>query len=179
MPGNILPGMKYWSIWAALLASLVIIAGCQKAHDAKPAVTRHWVPTHANPPLPTIQLWLGPAQITAEMALTEKEEMTGLMFRTNLAENAGMLFVFPTQRASFWMHNCSLPLSIAYIDPAGVIQEIHPLQPNNTNSVYSATNNIHYALETRQGWFKRHGVRPGMVVRTEQGSLRETFQQNR
>ena len=60
---------------------------------------------------------------------------TGMMFRTNLAENAGMLFVLPMpQQASFWMKNCPLPLSAAYIDPEGVILEIHDLQPHNTNS---------------------------------------------
>ena len=54
----------------------------------------------------------------------------GLMFRDRLAPNAGMLFVMPKpERASFWMKNTTLPLSIAYINPAGVILEIHDLQP--------------------------------------------------
>jgi uncharacterized protein len=99
-----------------------------------------------------------------------------MMFRTNLAENAGMLFPLPfTQRASFWMKNCPLPLSAAYIDPDGVIQEIHDLQPHNTNAVMAASNNIRFVLETSQGWFGRHNVRVGMTVRTERGSLMDTF----
>src|SRR2546428_8914121 len=98
------------------------------------------------------------------------------MARTNLAGNAGMFVPLPySQRAAFWMKTCPLPLSIAYIDPAGVIQEIHELEPQNTNSVVSTSNNIRFALETPRGWFERHQVRTGMVVRTESGSLMETF----
>jgi uncharacterized membrane protein (UPF0127 family) len=93
-----------------------------------------------------------------------------------MAENEAMFFVLGyTQQASFWMKNCPLPLSVAYIDPDGVIQEIHDLHPHNTNSVVSTSHNIRFAIETRQGWFERHDIRPGMIVRTEQGSLWDTF----
>ncbi len=112
----------------------------------------------------------------AELALTPQQVRTGMMFRTSLAENAGMLFVFPiAHRASFWMKNCPLPLSAAYIDPEGVILEIHDLQPHNTNSVEAASERVQFVLETNQGWFGRHHVMPGTVVRTERGTLLETF----
>jgi hypothetical protein len=104
------------------------------------------------------------------------QQQTGMMFRTNLAENAGMLFVLPVpERASFWMMNCPLPLSAAYIDPEGVILEIHDLEPHNTNAVVAASDRIHFVLETSQGWFGRHNVTTGMVVRTEHGSLANIF----
>ena len=46
-----------------------------------------------------------------------QERSTGLMFRDHLAPNAGMLFVMPKpERASFWMKNTTLPLSVAYIN---------------------------------------------------------------
>jgi uncharacterized membrane protein (UPF0127 family) len=73
------------------------------------------------------------------------------------------------------MKNCPLSLSAAYIDPEGVIQEIREFQAHNTNAVVSASNNIRFVLETPQGWFDLHSVRTGMVVRTERGSLMETF----
>jgi uncharacterized membrane protein (UPF0127 family) len=93
-----------------------------------------------------------------------------------MAENAGMLFVFPgPHRASFWMKNTRLPLSAAYIDPEGVILEIHNLEPQNTNSVTAGSDRVQFVLETNQGWFDRHNIKPGVVIRTEQGSLRETF----
>jgi uncharacterized membrane protein (UPF0127 family) len=108
--------------------------------------------------------------------LNGTQQVAGMMFRTNIAENEAMLFVHPVPRmASYWMKNCVVPLSIAFLDPQGIIVEIHDLQPGDTNSVGSVATNIQYALETSQGWFKRHQVRPGTVVRTELGTLPGTF----
>jgi uncharacterized membrane protein (UPF0127 family) len=128
-----------------------------------------------------MKLWLGTAEIDAELALTEQEQATGMMFRTNrLPENEGMLFPLPyTQQASFWMMNCPVPLSAAYIDPDGVIQEIHVLEANNTNGVVSARRNIRFVLEEPEGWFQRHGISTGAVVRTPSGSLMDTFSPRR
>jgi uncharacterized membrane protein (UPF0127 family) len=138
------------------------------------------LPTQAQPKLQTMKLWLGSEEMIAELALAPVQQMTGMMFRTNMAANAGMLFPLPyTQRASFWMKNCPLPLSAAYIDPEGVIQEIHNLQPHNTNSVVSASANIRFVLETPQGWFETNHISVGAVVRAERGTLMETFFGNR
>jgi hypothetical protein len=99
-----------------------------------------------------------------------------MMYRTNIAENEGMLFVHPTpRRASYWMKNTHLPLSIAYIDHDGLIQEIHDLKPHDTNAVVAASDRVQFALETSQGWFRRNNVGVGALVRTERGSLAETF----
>jgi len=68
-----------------------------------------------------------------------------------------------------------LPLSAAYIDPDGVIQEIYPLRPYDTNSVVSASDNIRFVLETPQGWFERHHIGTGVAVATERGTLMQTF----
>jgi len=115
-------------------------------------------------------------EMVAELALTARQVQTGMMFRTNLAENAGMLFVFSVpHRASFWMKNCPLPLSAAYLDPEGVILEIHDLQPHNTNPVAASSERVQFVIEANQGWFQRHQVKEGMVVRTEHGTLLETF----
>ena len=128
------------------------------------------------PKLRTMKLWVGPEELNVELALTLEQQSIGMMLRTNLDENAGMFFPLPfTQRASFWMKNCPLPLSAAYISPEGVIVEIHELQPNNTNSVVATSNNIRFVLETSRGWFERHNIKTGMAVRTERGSLMETF----
>src|SRR5438132_8110617 len=111
------------------------------------------LPTKAQPKLATTNLWIGPHVMVAELALNGIQVQTGMMFRTNMAENEGMLFVFPVpHQTSFWMKNCPLPLSAAYIDPEGVIQEIHPLQPFDTNSVVANSENIQFVLETPQGW---------------------------
>lgn len=158
-------------------------AGCQrKAPEAatpppgEPVSQVPRLPTHAQPKLKTIRLWLGAEELETELALTATEEHTGMMWRTNMPENTAMLFVFNSpQRANFWMANTLLPLSCAYIDPAGNILELHDMQPRSTNEIVAATPNIQYVLEVNQGWFKRHNVPVGTVIRTEYGSLHQTF----
>jgi len=99
--------------------------------------------------------------------------MTGMMYRTNIAEDEAMLFLLQVpQRASFYMRNTTVPLSAAYLDPEGTILEIHPLQPLDEKPVEAAASNVLYVLETSQGWFDRHQIKPGAVVRTQYGPLR-------
>jgi uncharacterized protein len=164
----------------ALLFAAVLLAGCKNSQDAASLQSRPsaQIPeaTEAQPKLPTVKLYLGAETLDAEQALTEREQMTGMMFRTNIQDNDAMIFVFPGPfQASFWMKNCPESISAAYIDPAGVIQEIHHLEKNDTNGVVAASSNIQYVLETSDGWFGRHNVNVGMVIRTEKGSLAETY----
>ena len=163
---------------AALFAGLAILAGCNKPVPVAPAplTLDDFLPKHAQPKLPTLKIYLGAETLDAELALTRVQEMTGMMFRTHIAETDAMLFVFPTpHQAAFWMKNCPESLSAAYIDPAGVVAEIHHLEKNDTNSVVAASDNIQYILEVREGWFARHGISTGTVIRTERGSLAQTF----
>ena len=120
----------------------------------------------AQPTLPTVALRVGAASLRAEVARSAEEIRRGLMFRERLAEGEGMLFVLDRpQQAGFWMKNTRLPLSLAYLDPDGVVLELHDLRPHDLNAVWSATDRVQYAIEAPQGWFARHGVRPGDVVR--------------
>jgi uncharacterized membrane protein (UPF0127 family) len=131
---------------------------------------------HAQPKLPTIKLWVGDQELIAEIARRPVEIATGMMFRTNLLENEAMLFVFPEPGPkNFYMRNCVVPLSAAYIEPDGTIAEIVDLHPGDEQGVPSRSTNIQFVLEVRQGWFARHHLRPGAWVRTERGPLRETF----
>ena len=133
-------------------------------------------PTAAQPKLSTIKLFIGAETLETEQALTEVQEMTGMMYRTNIQEADSMIFVLPVpQRASFWMKNCPESISAAYISGDGVIREIHHLEKNDTNAVLSATDNIQYVLETSDGWFDRHHVTAGMAITTERGSLSHTY----
>jgi hypothetical protein len=170
--------------WFALIFLLAagFFAGCKKPAETPPAsvnataAANQRIPTKAQPQLQTMRLWLGAEELRTEVALSPIEEQTGLMFRTNLAENAAMLFVYGRPiRADFWMKNTLVPLSIGYIDPDGNILEEHDMQPQSTNDVKSASENVQYALEVNQGWFQRHHIPAGTVVRSEYGSLHDTF----
>lgn len=131
---------------------------------------------HAQPKLPTIKVWLGAEELITEIAREPVQIATGMMFRTSMAENEGMVFVFPVPGPkNFYMRNCTVPLSAAYIAPNGTILEIIKLDPGDEVGVQSKSNNIQFVLEVPQGWFDRHNVHTGAVIRTERGSLMETF----
>src|SRR4051812_24154456 len=133
-------------------------------------------PTEAQPKLRTIKFWIGAEEIVTEIAASEKEIMTGMMFRTKMAENEGMIFIFAGPRqVAFWMRNTLIPLSCAYIDPDGVILEEHDMKPKDETPIPAASNRVQYVLEVNQGWFQRHNVAVGTQVRTERGTLAETF----
>jgi uncharacterized membrane protein (UPF0127 family) len=169
-------GMKLTKFCALVLVA-ALLAGCKKTETAAvPTSIDDLLPTQAQPKLPTMKIYLGAETLDAELALTQKQEMTGMMFRANIQDSDSMLFVLPQpQRASFWMKNCPESISAAYISPDGVIQEIHHLEKNDTNAVLAASDNIQFVLETSDGWFTRHNVGTGAIIRTEKGSLAETF----
>jgi uncharacterized membrane protein (UPF0127 family) len=171
-------GVKLGKFIALLLAA-TFWAGCQKFADVTPPSSADdLLPKHAQPKLQTMKIYLGAEILDTEMALTDEQIHTGMMFRTNIQETDAMLFVLPEpQRASFWMKNCPESISAAYITPDGTIQEIHHLEKNDTNGVVAARDDIQFVLETKDGWFTRHNINPGTVIRTEKGSLQETFSQ--
>jgi uncharacterized membrane protein (UPF0127 family) len=163
----------------ALLLTVAFLAGCKNSGDIStpsPQSIDDLLPKQAQPKLQTMKIYLGAEVLDTELALTPEQEHTGMMFRTNIQETDAMLFVLPQQqRASFWMKNCPESLSAAYIGTDGVIQEIHHLEKNDTNAVVAASDNIRFVLETKDGWFARHNIGTGTVIRTERGSLAETF----
>jgi uncharacterized protein len=100
-------------------------------------------------------------EVRVEIADEETEQKRGLMERTALAEDAGMLFVFPGERPlSFWMKDTLIPLSIAYIDGDGGIVDIQDMQPLDESPHPSAAP-AQYALEVNQGFFAERGVQVG------------------
>jgi len=171
---------------AMLAATVGILAGCQKPDASPPAAAAATAdpvielnePTEAQPKLQTVKLYVGAEQMDAELCITARQIQTGMMFRKSMGTNDGMLFDLRVpQQAAFWMKNCFVPLSVAYINSEGAIEEIHPLQVQDTNNVVSTATDIRFALETPQGWFDEHHITPGMVIRTERGTLIQTFKQ--
>lgn len=166
----------------ALIAAVVLMTlafGCNRPNSAEapaPKSSQRQPSGQPQPKLPTITLWLGAKEIIAEQATTARQVQTGMMFRKELGENEGMLFVFarPT-RASFWMRNTLIPLSCAYIDPSGVILEIHDMKPLDETGIQASSDQVQFVLEMNQGWFERNKIGAGTTVRTPRGSLGETY----
>jgi len=99
-----------------------------------------------------------------ELAADDKERSLGLMYREQLPEDSGMLFVFERPGPhSFWMKNTRIPLAIAFIDSAGTIVNIEEMRAHDETPVYPRAY-VLYALEMNAGWFAKKGIAPGMRV---------------
>jgi uncharacterized membrane protein (UPF0127 family) len=111
--------------------------------------------------LPTIRLNAGIHNIQAMVAQTPDQRATGLMFRSTMASNEGMLFVFEAPaKQCFWMKNTLLPLSAAFVSDNGTIVNIEDMKPHALDSHCSAQP-VRYVLEMNQGWFAKRGIKPG------------------
>jgi uncharacterized membrane protein (UPF0127 family) len=105
-----------------------------------------------------VPLHIGPHAFQVELAATEQQRQRGLMGRTHLAADGGMLFVFEQPgRHCFWMRDTPLPLSIAFIDEAGRIAGFADMQPRS-ETLHCPATDVRYALEVRQGEFQRRGI---------------------
>jgi hypothetical protein len=113
----------------------------------------------------TIPLTIGDYELQVELATTNAERSQGLMFREDLPENAGMLFVYPNERQlSFWMRNTLIPLSIAFLDAEKQIINIEQMEPLDEGPRYRSAAPAQYALEVNQGWFDERGIEAGVQV---------------
>lgn len=131
---------------SALALTVVLSSACAAENDALQAIH------------------IGPHVFQVEVAATSQQRERGLMGRTRLPENGGMLFVFDTTgRHCFWMRNTPLPLSIAFIDDAGRIADLADMLPH-TDTPHCPTSAIRYALEVSQGGFQQRGIEPGARV---------------
>jgi len=114
-----------------------------------------------DPPRETVHMTVGAIALCVEIADDTPERTRGLMFRKELPEGFGMLFVFPDESPrSFWMKNTFVPLSIAFATSDGTITTIKDMTPHDESSVLShgaAT----YALEVPKGWFVQNNVQVG------------------
>ena len=99
--------------------------------------------------------------VVAEIAATPDERSEGLMYREEVPDGTGILFVF--EQASiqgFWMANTYVALDIAYMDPSYTVVDILQMKALDTNT-YPSTRPAQFALEVREGWFAEHDIRVG------------------
>ncbi len=151
------PAMPILSVLTTLATGDILWVRASQAID--------WVPQRSVL-FDRAQLRVNEAQtIEVEIADTAARRARGLMFRDSLPSDEGMIFLFAADTSSgFWMKDTSVPLSIAYIDSAGVIVTIHDMDPLST-AVVSPVNPYRWALEMNQGWFVANGVELGDSVR--------------
>lgn len=164
-----------------ILVSVCVALGCGKPSSPPTSVAAANVSAAAavnqpQPKLLTIKLWIGAQELVTEIAGTPAEHERGMMFRKQMGEQEGMIFIFPQpKRTAFWMKNTLVPLTAAYIGSDGVVLELHDLKPFDETPATAASDQVRYVLEVPQGWFARHKLGVGTLIRAERGSLSETF----
>ncbi len=107
-------------------------------------------------------------QVEVELARTDAARERGLMYRTSMKENSGMLFSWDDERPrSFWMHNTCIPLDMLYIDKQGTIAGILEQVPTLNDAPRGVRCPVAHVLELNAGWARAHGLAPGMKVKIE------------
>ena len=104
----------------------------------------------------------GPHRFKVEFAETPAQMTQGLMFRTSLAPDAGMLFDYkqPTV-ATMWMRNTLIPLDMLFVDAQGRIFNIHERAVPQSDDVIAATAPVRAVIELNGGTASRLGIEPG------------------
>lgn len=123
----------------ALLLSLLVLAGTVQADEP-------------------LRLRLDGHELHAEYAQTVAQRERGLMGRSELAADSGMLFRFDeVRRHCLWMKDTPLPLSAAFFDEDGLLVDVIDLEPFNTQ-IRCSQRPARYALEMDQGYFETRGI---------------------
>jgi len=120
--------------------------------------------------LPTVQISIststGPKDFLVEVASDSESQRRGLMFRRELAPNAGMLFDFHKATSlSFWMKNTILPLDMLFIRPDGTIATIAPNTIPLSTTPISSPEPVRAVLEINAGRVRELGIHTGDRVR--------------
>jgi uncharacterized protein len=104
----------------------------------------------------------GSARVTAELARRVQDSEKGLMYRTSMDEDRGMLFDLGVRQVhTFWMHNTCIPLDMLFIDDDGLVVGIVENAPTLNDATRSVPCPSTHVLEVNAGWSRRHGVRAG------------------
>lgn len=112
--------------------------------------------------------------LLVELARSDEERSFGLMLRDSLDWSSGMIFLYDEPQSGdsyFWMYRTRIPLDIAFIDQAGVIDTILSMEPceaelypQQSCERYAPGTEYVSALEVNRGWFDEHGIEPGDTV---------------
>jgi uncharacterized protein len=164
--------------WLCLLVLLPLFA-CERAEPvtvmATPNGSRLELPSGIEP----VEFATGTLQIHGneqvhtlriEIAETDEQRERGLMYRTHMPEDAGMLFIYPSEvQGGFWMFNTHIPLSLAYLNRDRVIFQIVQMEPCESEfatmcPAYPSRRPYQYGLEVNQGYFEARGIAPGARI---------------
>jgi len=148
----------------ALLSAALLIAAVPAPPRARAAAGEPMVlPVHPEPL--TAETAAGPRRFTVEVADDDLERQRGLMFRLEMADDHGMLFVFPAERRrAFWMKNTPLALDLVFVGGDGRVRAVLPGEPYSTDTISPAAP-ARFVLELQAGTAKTAGIAVGDRLR--------------
>ena len=142
-----------WSLARGWLAAVLVVVGFAVA--SAPASAASFQPLE-------IVTKNGVQVFSVEMATTEEEKQTGLMYRKELADGKGMLFDFnPEQEVSMWMKNTYVSLDMIFIRADGRILRIAENTEPLSTKIISSGGPARAVLEVVAGTAQKYGIRPG------------------
>ena len=114
--------------------------------------------------LPRITLNAGMHLIQAQVAQESEQRQIGLMWRKEMPQNEGMLFVFEQAGVQcFWMRNTLLPLTAAFVADDGTIVNLADMKPQSDDS-HCSKKPVRFVLEMNQGWFTKRNIQAGFKL---------------
>jgi uncharacterized membrane protein (UPF0127 family) len=103
---------------------------------------------------------------TVEVAESSDQLSYGLMNRTKLAADKGMLFIFdPAQPVGFWMKNTLIPLDMVFISPDSRVIKVHHMAKPEDETLIPSEGPVAYVLEIKGGQAKKRGIKAGDQLR--------------
>lgn len=149
---------------AGLAVALLALAGCARGdeRDAAKPEAKVAAGAEAKGADAFFPFSVGGRELRVQVVVTQDELQRGLMGRRDLGPDDGMVFVYPLpQQMNFWMRNTPTPLDIGFFKEDGTLGEVYQMFPYDETPVRSAGSDYTTALEVNQGWFARHGIKPG------------------
>jgi len=150
--------MPNFKVIIQLLKPLVLLLAC--------GLSTHNVFAQGSPQmqLPRITLNAGMHLIQTQVAQDFDQRQTGLMWRKEMPQNEGMLFVFEQAGVQcFWMRNTILPLTAAFVADDGTIVNLEDMKPMSDDS-HCSKKPVRFVLEMNQGWFAKRNIQAGFKL---------------
>ncbi|MCB5230416.1 MAG: DUF192 domain-containing protein [Candidatus Cloacimonas sp.] len=103
--------------------------------------------------------------IDIEIADTDETRLQGLMYRTVLLQNQGMLFIFPrTEIVSMWMQNTYIPLDMIFVRENKTVSEIITASTTHSERFLISEEECRYVIEVNAGFAEANGIREGCLI---------------
>ena len=110
------------------------------------------------------QLTAGMHRLDVQLAQTPDQRQIGLMWRKEMPQHEGMLFVFEQATVQcFWMRNTLIPLTAAFVEDDGTIVNLADMQPQKDDS-HCSSKPVRFVLEMNQGWFAKRNIQAGFKL---------------